>query len=119
MRVTVGVFLLRFAVLRIHRSIIHFLNAVGVLYSAVYLATAVFHCVPLNYFWERYGREGDKLQGTCFAPELGVKVMLGTTVVAAVTDWTFGLLPVWMMWDLRLSWGRKAAVCCMLGLGAL
>ena len=43
---------------------------------------------------------------------------IGSTVIAAVTDWIFALLPIWMMWSLRMSMQKKIIVCFLLGLGA-
>lgn len=116
LRVTVGIFLLRIVSRKTHRVIIHTLNAIGVAYSACYLASIVFQCIPLSYFWERLDMNSN---GICFDPNVSVKTTIGATVVAAVIDWSFGLLPIWILWTVHLSNRRKIMVCSLLGLGIL
>jgi hypothetical protein len=60
-----------------------------------------------------------KGNGICFDPNLSVKTTIGVTVVAAVIDWSFGLLPIWILWSVQLSNRRKIMVCSLLGLGVL
>jgi len=43
----------------------------------------------------------------------------GSTIIAAATDWALGLMPIWLIWDSRLSRRNKIVVCLLLGLGAL
>jgi rhodopsin domain-containing protein len=118
LRATVGIFLLRFANKKICRLVIYGLITVGIAYGAVFLATTIFQCIPLSYFWERiYDITGHA--GTCFDANFSVKMTIGFTVVAAVIDWTFALLPIWLLWDLRLSKQKKIMVCFLFGLGAL
>jgi hypothetical protein len=112
----VGIFLLRIVSRKIHRVIIHTLNAIGVAYSACYLAAIVFQCIPLSFYWDRLDGSGI---GICFDPNLSVKTTIGATVVAAVIDWSFGLLPIWILWSVHLSNRRKIMVCFLLGLGVL
>jgi len=114
LRVTVGIFLLRIISRKTHRVIIHTLNAIGVAYGACYLATIVFQCIPLSYFWERLDMQGN---GICFDANVSVKMTIGASVVAAVIDWSFGLLPIWILWSVQLSNRRKIMVCVLLGLG--
>jgi len=116
LRVTVGLFLLRITNRKAHRIIIHTLNAIGVAYGACYLAAIVFQCIPLSYFWERLDMTED---GICMDPNISVKTTIGGTVVAAVIDWSFGLLPIWILWTVHLSNKRKIMVCFLLGLGVL
>jgi len=43
----------------------------------------------------------------------------GSTIIAAATDWSLGLMPIWIIWDSHLSRRNKIVVCLLLGLGAL
>jgi len=116
LRVNVGLFLLRIVTAPIHRTIIIALNTIGVVYYTVLIAMTVFQCIPLSYFWERVS---GKSTGTCFEPNVAVRVTIGATVVAAVIDWSFALLPIWFMWTVRLSKSKKIQVCFLFALGAL
>jgi len=114
LRVTVGMFLLRIVSRKVHRVIIHTLNAIGIAFGACYLATIVFQCIPLPYFWERLDMNG---VGICFDANISVRMTIAATVVGAVIDWSFGLLPIWVLWTVHLSSRRKIVVCSLLGLG--
>lgn len=117
-RYTAGVFLLRFAVRRTHKYIIYAMNSIGVVFHTIYLATIVFQCVPISYFWDRFADLTGQ-GGKCFDPQVGVKMTLAASVVAAVTDWTFGLLPIWIFWNAHLTKQKKIVICFLLGLAAL
>ena len=116
LRVTVGIFLLRFTSLKSQRILIHGLNLINILYNVCYLATTVHQCIPLSYYWTRFDRD---TKGLCFEPQVNMKMLLGMTVIAAATDWSFGLMPIWILWDSRLSRRKKVVVSAMLGLGSL
>jgi hypothetical protein len=96
--------------------IIHTLNVIGVIYSSCYLATMVFQCIPLSFYWERVA---GNTNGICFDGNLSVEMTIGATAVAAVTDWVFGLLPIWILWKIRLSRQKKIVICSLLSLGIL
>jgi hypothetical protein len=98
------------------RAIIITLNVIGVVYNACYLAQDVFQCIPLSYFWQRLD---PGTVGMCFDPKVNIKMTIITTVIATVTDWTFGLLPIWILWNVRMSRGRKIVVCALLAMGIL
>jgi len=112
----VGFFLLRLIERRIQRIIVITLCTVNVIYGTCFLAEMVFQCIPISYFWERVTILGG---GTCFNSNLGIQMTIGATVIAAVTDWVFALLPIWFLWNVRLSKQKKMVVCFLLGLGAL
>jgi hypothetical protein len=112
----VGIFLLRLVEKRSQRIIIITLNVINVVYGVCYLAKMVFQCIPISFYWDRIA---GSTAGTCFNDNLGIQMTIGATVVAAVTDWIFALLPIWFMWNVRLSKQKKIVVCFLLGLGAL
>lgn len=41
------------------------------------------------------------------------------SAISCVTDWTFSLLPIHLVWDLRLSYRDKISVICILGAGIM
>jgi len=92
------------------------LNTIGVTFGVVYLATVIFQCMPLSYFWERVDA---KMVGACQNGNFSVQMTIAASGVAAVTDWSFAILPIWVMWKLRITRQKKIVVCFLLGLGAL
>lgn len=41
------------------------------------------------------------------------------SVGAAITDFTVGLLPVLLIWNLRMNLRAKVAIACILGIGCM
>jgi len=75
----------------------------------------VFQCTPVNHFWNRL----DQDSGKC----IDVQILLGIaylySVGAAITDFVIGLLPAFMIWNLRMSRRDKIAVGGILSLGCM
>ena len=98
------------------RALIITLNVIGVISNACYLAQSVFQCISPSYFWQR---TDPGAVGYCFDPRVNIRMTIATTVIATVTDWTFGLLPIWILWHLQMNRQRKIVVCALLALGIL
>jgi hypothetical protein len=98
------------------RLLIIALNVLGIVYNSCYLASIVYQCIPLSYYWQRL--DPGKV-GICFDPTFGVKMTIMSTVIGALTDWIFGLLPIYLLWNLQMSKQKKIGVCFLLCLGIL
>jgi hypothetical protein len=94
-----------------------------VLYAAITLATAVgliflfftvFQCDPVSFFWNR-----SPVTGTCISTDLLIDIAYLYSVGAAVTDLTIGLLPVALIWNLRMNQRTKTAIVGILGIGCM
>ena len=57
--------------------------------------------------------------GKCGRHNVLAKIGYAHMAVSFVADWTLGLLPVWLLWNVQISRMRKAGVACLLGLGLL
>lgn len=94
-----------------------------ILYAAITLATAVgliflfftiFQCSPVDFFWNRLTETG-----TCISTDLLIDIAYLYSVGAAITDLTIGLLPVALIWNLRMNQRTKAAIVGILGVGCM
>ncbi|KAJ5233142.1 hypothetical protein N7468_006098 [Penicillium chermesinum] len=113
-KISIIITLLRITVDRVHAWI---------LYAALYLATAVgllfffftiFQCHPVNLFWNRLSE-----RGTCVDTQILIDIAYVYSVGTAVTDLTIALLPIALIWNLRMKRRTKAAVAGILGIGCL
>ncbi|KAJ5801962.1 uncharacterized protein N7503_004412 [Penicillium pulvis] len=113
-KISIIITLLRITVDRVHAYI---------LYAAITLATAVglifffftiFQCSPVEFFWNRLTETG-----TCISTDLLIDIAYLYSVGAAVTDLTIGLLPVALIWNLRMNQRTKAAIVGILGVGCI
>lgn len=115
-KISIIIALLRITVDRIHAYI---------LYSAMVLATAVglifffftiFQCRPVDFFWNR-AQEG--ASGKCVSNDVLIGIAYLYSVGAAITDLTIGLLPVALIWNLRMNTRTKCAIVGILGIGCM
>jgi hypothetical protein len=115
-KVSIGYFLLRVTVSRIHRRIIYTMVYLTVVTGIVFLFVTAFQCTPISYFWERID---PSKPGHC----INIDTIIGLTYffssVNALCDFTFGLLPVFLVWDLKMDRKEKIALVPILGMGCV
>ncbi|KAM3074472.1 hypothetical protein ACMFMG_002725 [Clarireedia jacksonii] len=113
LKISVGFFLLRIAVKKYHVWILWtFIVGTGI-FGTVYVLVVILQCHPVSGWWMIPERKG------CVSP----KVIAYTTYVAsgvnAVADWVFGLLPVFIIKDLKMSRRMKITVNGLLSFAAI
>jgi hypothetical protein len=114
-KASIGIMLLRLAVSKMHRWIIYISLAVVETYSLVFLLIFIFQCNPSRYFWTIItGGEG-----SCINPQVIVGAFYGYTAVACITDWTFAVLPAFLVMGLQMGSQEKASVILILSMGVL
>jgi rhodopsin domain-containing protein len=114
-RASVCVLLLRLARSRVHRWIIWGNFIVIAIISTAFFFVLVFQCSPPSHFWTQvYGSDG-----RCYKSLI---VSYTTTVhssVCAVSDWCLGLLPIALLWHVKINGRTKAIVAILLSLGMM
>ncbi|KAF1986278.1 hypothetical protein K402DRAFT_421485 [Aulographum hederae CBS 113979] len=117
-KVSLGIFLHRVAVRRVHLWLLRFTVASTALFGTCYFFLALFQCSPISFFWTRFRAEPPS-GGQC----LDNAIIIGATYAAsglnAIADWTFGLLPIFIVYTLAMSRRQKIMVTCILALGAV
>jgi hypothetical protein len=79
------------------------------------LAMKVRRSLKSRYFWTIVtGGEG-----SCINPQVIVGAFYGYTAVACITDWTFAVLPAFLVKSLRMGSREKASVILILSMGVL
>jgi hypothetical protein len=114
-KASIGVMLLRLAVSKTHRWIIYTSLAITEIYSCVFFFIFVFQCNPSSYFWTitTGGR------GSCIDPQVIVGAFYGYTAIACITDWTFAILPAFLVMGLQMGSREKTSVILILSMGIL
>ncbi|KAH6662803.1 hypothetical protein B0J14DRAFT_282245 [Halenospora varia] len=115
LKFSIGIFLLRIAVARIHKIIIWTVIIVTEVYSAFFFFLFILQCRPSSYFWTQYtGGEG-----TCINPKVTVDSFYAYSAISCVADWTLGIIPVFMVWNLQMNSRTKLSVAAILAVGAI
>ncbi|KAF9694973.1 hypothetical protein EKO04_006862 [Ascochyta lentis] len=114
-KIAIGLFLLRITIVPIHIWIIRFIMAVAAVVGVAYTLLVIFQCKPISYWWDLDPTH----TGTCLSASL---VMNFTYVVSALNsfaDWTFGILPIFVVKDLQMKRRVKVIVSGIIGLAAI
>ncbi|KAF2873339.1 hypothetical protein BDV95DRAFT_338719 [Massariosphaeria phaeospora] len=110
---SIALFLLRITVHRVHRYIIYANMALTGITGTVFFFVTLFQCLPVSYFWNK------NQPGSC----VNVYVIIGLTYlysgISAICDFTFGILPVFLIWNLNMSRNSKIILIPILSMGCV
>jgi hypothetical protein len=112
-KISIGFFLLRVTVVRIQRQVIYCVVCTTVVVGIVFLFVTVFECSPVSYFWNR------AQEGHCLSMDVIIGLTYFYSVVNAICDFTFGLLPVFLVWNLQMDKRVKIILIPILGMGCV
>ncbi|KAJ5081082.1 hypothetical protein N7456_013320 [Penicillium angulare] len=113
-KISIIITLLRITVDRIHAYILYTAISLATAVGVIFLFFTIFQCHPVDYFWNLLTEEG-----TCISKNLLIGIAYLYSVGAAVTDLTIGLLPVALIWNLRMNQRTKTAIVGILGIGCI
>lgn len=71
-----------------------FFSVVG---GVVLFFVALFLCQPISYFWDK------EQAGRCMSPDAAIFVAFVLSACNIATDFTFAILPVFVVWTLKLK----------------
>ena len=77
-------------------------------YSVYIVFLVIFQCLPTSYFWNRHQK------GQCLNPTILTNSSYAHSAINAVADWTFGILPAFIVHDLQMSMRMKVSVAALL-----
>ncbi|PVI04848.1 hypothetical protein DM02DRAFT_585438 [Periconia macrospinosa] len=115
LKISIGIFLLRIAVERAHRIILWTCLITIQVYSVFFLFLFTFQCTPISHFWEQF-RGG---QGKCIDSNIIVGTFYGYSALVCVTDWTFSIVPIFIVRKLQMSKQKKISVGIVLAFCAI
>ncbi|KAK6825725.1 hypothetical protein PG995_014693 [Apiospora arundinis] len=115
-KISIGLFLLRIAVKKIHQYIIYSAMTISVISGMAFFFVTLFQCNPSPFFWNRYV-PGEP--GTCIPSSVIIGLGLLYTSFSLVSDFTFALLPAVLIWDLKLKQRTKLAIIPLLAMGCV
>jgi hypothetical protein len=115
LKIAVGFFLLRITIVKIHIWIIRTIMIIAAFLGTAYTFLVIFQCSPISVWWDL---DPDH-NGTCLSASL---VVIFTYVVSGLNsfaDWTFGILPIFIVKDLQMKKRAKVIVSGVIGLAAM
>lgn len=115
LRTSVGFLLLRITSTRAHRIVIWVTMGLMIIYSLCFLFIVVFQCAPVQFFWN--WTPGSP--GKCNNHDTLANTGYAQVALSFLSDWTLGLMPVWLLWNVQISRARKIGISILLSFGLL
>lgn len=114
-RASVCVVLLRLASQRVHVWIIWINFCLIAIVSVVFFFILLFQCNPVGHFWKQiYGQPG-----SCIAPSIVPTAFWVHSIISSLSDWCLGLLPVAILWNVKINMRTKVIIAFLLSMGIM
>ncbi|KAK4183492.1 hypothetical protein QBC35DRAFT_97819 [Podospora australis] len=114
-KLSIAWFLLRVTINRVHRWIIHSAVIITGVSCAAFFFVSMFQCNPVDFFWTQH--RSSPPTGTCIDPQVVVGLAYMFSVFCIISDFTFALLPAWIVSHLNMKRKTKFALIALMGLG--
>ncbi|KAJ2906696.1 uncharacterized protein MKZ38_000432 [Zalerion maritima] len=122
LKYTVGIFLLPICTRKWQSRVIWITLTIVTVYHAFYIFIVIFQCRPISWYWYRYtskGKGGLLDDGECWSPSFSSRPTYASATINAAADWTLGLLPIALVWNLSMNRRMKLSLGLVLGLGSI
>lgn len=115
-KLSIIITLLRITVDRVHAWVLYAAMTLATTVGLVFLFFTIFQCQPVNHFWNQ---GNPQKKGKCVDKSVLIDIAYLYSIGAAITDLTIGLLPVALIWNLRMNQRTKLAIVGILGIGCM
>lgn len=115
LKIAVGFFLLRITIVPMHIWIIRFIMVVSAILGLAYTTLVIFQCKPISYWWDLDPNH----TGTCLSSTMVTNFTYLVSALNSVADWTFGILPIFIVKDLQMKRRVKVVVVSVIALAAM
>lgn len=114
LKIALGIFLLRVALKKAHIWIIRLLILGTLVFGTSYFFLILFQCNPISQFWTV-----SPGSPKCINPKIVTRTTYVASGITAFADWTFGTLPIFIVWDLKMPRKAKFMVAGILAFAAI
>ncbi|CAG8955036.1 hypothetical protein HYFRA_00007050 [Hymenoscyphus fraxineus] len=112
-KLSIGVYFLRLSSKRYQIWTIYSTLVIVMMISTMYFFFLLFQCMPINYLWSQW--EGG--QGKCLHGPILANVTYAHATMSALTDWAFGILPIFFVYGMVMNPRTKFSIILILSLG--
>ena len=112
-KISIGLFLLRITVSHIHKRIVFAAMTLSTVAGTAWAIVAVAQCQPVDYFWNR------AQNGSCLSAGIMMALAYIYSGAAVITDFTFAILPIFLISGLNMSSMTKIVLIPILGMACV
>lgn len=113
-KMSITFFFRRVIVERVHKWILAIAAVLTVISCSIFFFACIFQCWPVSYFWNKYSQTG-----TCIPDAIVIALAMLFSVINIITDFTFALMPAWILSHLNMKRKTKLALSVLMGLGCV
>lgn len=117
-KMAIAAYFLRLSSRVYQRRTVYLTLAVVLSFSTAYFFFLIFQCGPISYLWEQY-HASPELDGHCVSSTAFAAITYAHCAMSAVTDWVFGILPIFFVWKMQMDPRTKFSIILILSLGFL
>ncbi|KAL7962439.1 hypothetical protein V8C34DRAFT_183537 [Trichoderma compactum] len=111
-KLSIGIFLLRLSARKVYNWVICVSLVIIGIWSLVIFFYDIFQCTPVQKQWD-FRIQG----GKCASPNDIIAAAYAISVMTIASDWLYALLPIPMLWSVKMTSQAKGTVILILGLG--
>ncbi|KAJ8127851.1 hypothetical protein O1611_g5785 [Lasiodiplodia mahajangana] len=115
-KLSIGLFLFRLAVQRRYKYILGISIVVVGIWSLVLFFWNIFQCSPVIAQWD-YTILTSDASAHCVSADAVVSAAYALSALTVLSDWLYALLPIPMLWQVKMTTQAKWSVIAVLGLG--
>jgi hypothetical protein len=118
-KLAAGTLLLRVTTKRVQIRIIYFIMIFTSLFGVAFVVQIISQCTPVSFFWSA---TRNSEQGHCESSHIVLGFTYAQAVVSSIGDWTFGILPAFIVKDLDVNARAKWSVfliLCLANIGSV
>ncbi|KAM5356946.1 hypothetical protein ACJ41O_003592 [Fusarium nematophilum] len=112
-KLSIAWFLLRLTARRIQSWVIYCASLLSVLAGVVFFFVSLFQCKPISFFWDK------DQPGACIKVDVIIALAYLYSAFSVITDFTFALLPGFLIWNLKLNNRTKVALTALITMGCV
>ncbi|KAF2797093.1 hypothetical protein K505DRAFT_299077 [Melanomma pulvis-pyrius CBS 109.77] len=112
-KVSIGCLLLRIAFRKLHVWIIYAAMFISVVAGTVFFFVTMFQCKPISFFWNK------RQPGQCINMDVIIGLAYLYSTFSIISDFTFAILPGFLVWNLQLKPRTKIALIPLLTMGCI
>ncbi|KAI0119891.1 hypothetical protein GGR51DRAFT_780 [Nemania sp. FL0031] len=115
-KLSIGLFLFRLAVQRRYKYILAVSIVIVGIWSLVLFFWNIFQCSPVTAQWDYTILTSDP-DSHCVSTDAVVSAAYALSALTVLSDWLYALLPIPMLWQVKMTAQAKWSVIAVLGLG--
>ncbi|KAK7745157.1 hypothetical protein SLS62_009870 [Diatrype stigma] len=115
-KLSIAIFLLRIALQKRYRRTIYVSMTIITIWSLALFFWDVFQCTPVKAQWDYTILQRDP-NAICASADSVVMAAYALSVMNILSDWLYALLPIPMIWNVKMTTEAKVTVSMVLGLG--